>query len=1106
MKKLNFNYRINFWSVILTALLFVFASCEVGLGAAVDTQAPELDFAANTIGTGAAVRDSFMVFGNWTDDGTIKEVTATLTSTSGGSVSYQGQGNFTTDESGKGTWNVVFDPFELGIKDGSYELAVSMTDNGKHNTKITRAIIIDNTPPVVVLTRPSTKSGATTFDSYGQKFTLEGKAADDNDVKLIEVNVYADSSCSGAPLKTIQLPSVPLTIEQDVAEYSDKVVNDYSQIYGKFTTGGLTDRTGGTENRYCTLSIYDDTQRYPADGSEQTEEDKKGNVTHTYYVNDDEIATLFTEYKITELYHILNGSFDSAAGRSITTSAAESVLAQQAVTKSQFSINPENSPTFVVNSRSPLEAGENLDEAKFQITSGLSTLQIEFSAGLDKHAIRKDTIGIYVRECNNLGVVADSASKIWLVRPVPIEGETNPDAQTGAHDADKVEIVQSGTTYKFTTAGTLTPVNFPGMDVNKYYKVFVVGKDVMKNNILPKDNAVYGFSLKPDTQLINLSVTDITPDWLSTNSAAKDTSKEYKAKITFSGGDAESYTVYRKFDNGQYVDLGVQTSPFYDTFKTIDETNHPGETWAPIVITYQVKGNNDSISSELPLSERQYDNTIPAAPVLPADGIPGIIDTEQTTITFKGTASDTGSGVKEVYVRIIDENHPNKQTSPIKASYSGGEWLCQIKPSDYAGTNGAFEDEGFKRVLVEAVDGVGLKKSVTVDTANKVNGKSFIYDSASPKIALTNYQLYKDTTNNTTTWESPEDLVNNDSLIVGKLFKINGTIIEKYGLASTDGFTIEQRYKVFGADEDATPQTKKININVTNAANPANPKTWTVQLPFKSDGTAYDNETITGTSHPADGNYEYVIKAKDKAGKEDNNGIHFTVVLNTKGPAITVTSPKFTNEKVTENWQKTRDIMVSGKASSPATITGIYWTTDGTKTTGGTWSGWTMAEGSNNWNFTVSYDTDKADHKLYIAAIDELDNITPMEEYTLKVDATNPTVSPKFFQLAGGAIQQATDTIYVSGIAANKKDLTVYGTYNGSVSGYYQGTDHDTLEFKINNGLVVSKGTNKKVDITYSDGDVTTATNPASLSFTATPTASTQSWKAVFDKSVLTNG
>ena len=302
----NKNYSLTgLFLFLFTAVfsLITVGGCEVGLGSAVDTQAPNLYFAEDTVGSGAVVRDSFMVRGTWTDDGIIKEVSATLKKTDGGNSAYINQGTVETQSSGKGTWSVVFDPFSEKIPDGSYEISITMIDQGKHSSTITRGIVVDNTAPLVVLSRPGTKKGENSFDSYGQKFSLEGKAADDNDVSLIEVNIYEDAACTTL-LKTIPLVNVPLTIDLDVAEFSATELNDYAQIYNKFNTEGLADKKGGTEQRYCSLTIYDGAQRYPADGTAQKDEDKKGNKTSTYYVNDDEIATLFTEYKITELLQI----------------------------------------------------------------------------------------------------------------------------------------------------------------------------------------------------------------------------------------------------------------------------------------------------------------------------------------------------------------------------------------------------------------------------------------------------------------------------------------------------------------------------------------------------------------------------------------------------------------------------------------------------------------------------------------------------------------------------------------------------------------------------------------------------------------------------------
>ena len=402
MKNIIKSLLSSIVSIVLASCFFF--SCEVGLGSAVDVTAPSLVFADATVGSGAVVRDSFMVYGTWTDDGIISGVSATLRNTNGTNASFVNEGTVVTDEAGKGSWNVVFDPAAQGIADGSYEISITMTDQGKHSSTITRAMVIDNTAPLVVLSRPSTKkNNDNKWDSYGQSFTLEGKAADDNDVSLIEVRVYADESCSGTPLKTIQLPNVPLTIEQDVAVYNETKANDYSVIYGHVDANGIAIKDGTKAERYCTLVVYDGAQRFPADGSAQSEADKLGNRVNYYYLNSD-VSKLFTAgYKITELYHILNGSYEQNSSRSISSNDVSTLLADvtKRTTCGQFSLNPENSPSYVVTSRNVLPDGGEFKD--YPITNGNSQLEIEVTPGLDGHLIEEYTVGLYLVRCDLTG-------------------------------------------------------------------------------------------------------------------------------------------------------------------------------------------------------------------------------------------------------------------------------------------------------------------------------------------------------------------------------------------------------------------------------------------------------------------------------------------------------------------------------------------------------------------------------------------------------------------------------------------------------------------------------------------------------------------------------
>ena len=163
--------------------IMIFFSCEIGLGESVDTETP--GGAITSPEVDAVIRDAFAIKGSWTDDGSLNSVSVTLKNTST-SLSHSYGATVKND----GSWYCEIDPENDGLADGSYLATVVITDNGGHKSTLTRSYTIDNTPPLIVLTRPSTKSSSASADSYGRTFVLKGQAADDNNVSKILVNVY----------------------------------------------------------------------------------------------------------------------------------------------------------------------------------------------------------------------------------------------------------------------------------------------------------------------------------------------------------------------------------------------------------------------------------------------------------------------------------------------------------------------------------------------------------------------------------------------------------------------------------------------------------------------------------------------------------------------------------------------------------------------------------------------------------------------------------------------------------------------------------------------------------------------------------------------------
>ena len=284
------NCIISFAKKFALPVFIIFAlsltACQVGLGAAVDTQPPELTIAVPE--TDYVVRDSFSMSGTFKDDGKIASITVSMKNTDTGIIVAEKQATFSDN-----VWNLLLEPEsdKDNIPDGSYEATVTIVDGMNHKTVATRSFRIDNTPPLVVLQRPSTELGADATDSYGQVFSISGMAADDSNIDLIEVDIFDKD---GNHLQTVPLKNVPPTIDLTVAKWGSED-GYYQAIYG--------DTIVGSKDYYCTVTAYDGAKKIPDDGS-------NGNKVTYFYLYNDIYASLLSNFKVTELYHIMSGSYD----------------------------------------------------------------------------------------------------------------------------------------------------------------------------------------------------------------------------------------------------------------------------------------------------------------------------------------------------------------------------------------------------------------------------------------------------------------------------------------------------------------------------------------------------------------------------------------------------------------------------------------------------------------------------------------------------------------------------------------------------------------------------------------------------------------------------
>ncbi len=475
---------------LLTIIILFTISCEIGLGSSVDTEPPSLSIAADI--ADKVIRDDFVLRGTYSDDGTVSKLSAVLkrTDKNGEPLEYDGVIIENLKKRGSGTWTIDIPAKSKSIKDGTYQADVSITDALGRTTVQSTIFTIDNTPPIIILTRPSTALESTSSDTYGQKFTIEGAAAEKNDIGRMEIQLYTDEVCTiPAAEEPIVLTNVPSSIEVEAANYD---VEQAKYIYKGITQSFFIDVPTDGEGRefYYKLFAYDGAKRYLPEDETPSDDDLKGNRAEYFFLQKDIYENIQQYYTITEMYSILSDNyFESSTDR-----AAEAPLPEQVKTDllddskyqrtiGKFNLNPKNNPTYTVTGRSPLasltkSSFENDDNAL--IIGG--QLIIEVSPGLDGHILKEDTIKIYTQQYT----FTDGTPVVGT--PVEIT---------------QYERKESGNTYKY-----ITNINREdGYEIGKFYTVYVEGKDVKNNTIVSAGNNPYGFRLISNGRapVINLS-------------------------------------------------------------------------------------------------------------------------------------------------------------------------------------------------------------------------------------------------------------------------------------------------------------------------------------------------------------------------------------------------------------------------------------------------------------------------------------------------------------------------------------------------------------------------------------------------------------------------
>ena len=669
----------NFFKSILAVCLIAFTSvaafisCEVGLGEAVDVAAPTITIESPK--TSSVIRDSFAIKGAWADDGTIKDITVSLRNTRTAQTFSDITGEVVQEEGvkeSKGSWSAIINPVKDKIPDGNYEATVTIRDNGSHTTVISRAFIIDNTPPVVVLQRPSTKATDSDSDVFGQTLTLSGQSADDNNVKELHINFYSDPECTNKLLENpIIKKNVPPTISLDIAKFLENENNDYAKIYGSVKKDGKKPPV------YCSIIAYDEAIRLPLTPEDAKADDNMGNSSDIYYLYDDIYADVLSEFKVTQLYSIMNGTYeDEDSSRAADAKSIPDLLEPNEVKAGKLTLNPANNPEFKVVGREGLEKdGKDFNNPANDL-SNESNITLKVDVGLDAIPLNKDTLKVYLLPCDIYGTPGAEDIPANRIYPNP----SDPPYE------------KNGTGYTFTTKITKEGCkNAEGqavsLTVGNYYIIAMEGFDSMSNEVVAESDEdghikTFGFRLAPNGATPQLDVqTSIN------GKAFDDSAMLYVPRYN---PDDETKITTLKFKGTVSVEDGVPTAEY-----SLD-----GKARLPLTVTPAGQEGVFVFETE--------------------------IDVDDFEFTDEGEHPELKSGKHgiEFYASVTQDAIPVKKTLMYQVDKPTVK-ITNVEPlayNYYYGTNGALVESGGpekitvngKEVSKKYINGKNVKLNVTI--------------------------------------------------------------------------------------------------------------------------------------------------------------------------------------------------------------------------------------------------------------------------------------------------------------------------------------------------------------------------------------------------------
>ena len=578
----------------LSVSLFIFSTCTIGLGKAVDIQAPTVNVTYPPLSS--IVSKEFTLGGTWSDDVSLQKIQVDIYKLVDGNKSSTPDFSSSSVSIKDNKWYISVNKYDeekysatngWQLSDGSYEIHVIAYDNGGHESQdVVHTLSIDNSAPVLMITNPTTTGDDEEKEEFGQIIQFVGSFYDlCGKIKKMDISFYDNKGNHIWDTNFTNIISLsdssPLVVARYYANEEDqqkneKIYQNYLHLFGEDNlTDYENDEAVDDALIYFTVTAYDSAKKYSEENfladNLEGDETEGNNKTTYFYRGTTSLQNLLagetiSDFNITEFAAFLNGTETFTESDTISQIARDSLSSSRDIENEDtaetitseyltFKFNPKNNPVYSVGGYDILSeitddlidsyTKEENNNNYYKNTYKNSSIPLSINVGNDNKAIWTHTVSIYRVDKNVYsGTISDDM----------FTGDTGKENyQKGCFEplwTWNQDVYEEFNSWGVDISSVYTPTDdnkniasisksftLSEFEAGHNYVIYVTGKDIAGNAIISGNTTGYGYCGTVSTQAATFSQTEGKTNNAIINKACflgTDESNEFYVKGTIS--------------------------------------------------------------------------------------------------------------------------------------------------------------------------------------------------------------------------------------------------------------------------------------------------------------------------------------------------------------------------------------------------------------------------------------------------------------------------------------------------------------------------------------------------------------------------------------------